>query len=132
MFGISKALLAAAGGLLLAGFASPAGPIAAARQLGPAQQPTSVTGCLEKGTAKDTYTLKDAAGKTYTLSSATVKFSEHVGHKVTVTGTAAGMETGALKDTGAAAAPPAKMGKSTTPGSTLTVTTIKHVASSCK
>lgn len=116
MFGISKALLIAAGGLLLAGF----------------QQPASLTGCLEKGTAKDTYTLKSTDGKTYSLTSPTVKLSEHVGHKVAVTGTAAGMETGALKDTNAAPAPPAKSGEAAMPSGTLTVTTLKHLSSTCK
>jgi hypothetical protein len=132
MFGISKALLAAAGGLLLAGFASPGTTIAPARGLGPAQQPTALTGCLEKGAAKDTYTLKSADGKTYTLTSATVKLDQHVGHKVTVTGTPAGMETGALKDTSAAPAPPAKSGEAAMPSGVLTVTTLKHVSSECK
>ena len=119
MFGISKALLVAAGGLLLAGF----------------QQPTSLTGCLEKGTAKDTYTLKSTDGKTYTLTSATVKLGEHVGHKVAVTGTAPGMETGALKalkDTNAAPAPPAKSGEAAMSSGALTVTTLKHLGSTCK
>ena len=116
MFGISKALLVAAGGLLLAGF----------------QQPASLTGCLEKGTAKDTYTLRSADGKTYTLTSPTVKLSEHDGHKVAVTGTAGGMESGALKDTSAAPAPPAKSGEAAMPSAALTVTTLKHLSSTCK
>lgn len=116
MFGISKALLVAAGGLLLAGF----------------QQPTSLTGCLEKGTAKDTYTLKSTDGKTYSLTSPTVKLSEHVGHKVAVTGMAAGMETGALKDTNAAPAPPARSGEAAMPSGAVTVTTLKHLSSTCK
>ena len=116
MFGISKALLVTAGGLLLAGF----------------QQPASLTGCLEKGTAKDTYTLKTTDGKTYTLTSSTVKLGEHVGHKVAVTGTAAGMETGALKDTSAAPAPPTKSGEAGMPSEALTVTTLKHLSTSCK
>jgi hypothetical protein len=132
MFGISKALLAAAAALLVAGFSSPGGTIAAARRLGPAQQPTALTGCLEKGTAKDTYTLKSTDGKTYTLTSPTVKLSEHVGHKVAVTGTAAGTETGALKDTNAAPAPPAKSGEAAMPSGSLTVTTLKHLSSTCK
>ncbi len=131
MFGISQALLAA-GGLLVAGVASPAGPIGRDDRTGPAQQPTSVTGCLEKGTAKDTYTLKSADGKTYTLTSATVKLDQHVGHKVTVTGAPAGMETGALKDTSRAPAPPAKSGEAPMSSGALTVTTLKHVSNSCK
>ena len=130
MFGISQALLTA-GGLLLGGVTFAAGPIGGGRT-GPAQQPTSITGCLEKGTAKDTYTLKSADGRTYTLTSATVKLDQHVGHKVMVTGAPAGMETGALKDTSMAPAPPAKSGEAPMPSGALTVTTLKHLSSSCK
>ncbi len=126
MLAISKGLLAAAGGALLAGFA-PAGT----HRPGPAQQPASITGCLEKGTAKDTYTLRTADGKTYSLTGTKVNLGAHVGHTVTVTGTPGGMETGALKDTSAAPAPPAKSGQAM-PSAALTVTTLKHVSSTCK
>jgi hypothetical protein len=89
MFGTSKALLAAAVALLAGALMSPA----------TAQQPTSVTGCLSKGTAKDAFTITGTDGKAYSLTSSTVKLDQHVGHKVTVTGTSSGMETAALKDT---------------------------------
>lgn len=51
-----------------------------------AQQPASLTGCLGKGMAADTFSLKTKDGKTYWLSSSTVQLSQHVGHTVTVTG----------------------------------------------
>jgi hypothetical protein len=50
------------------------------------QQPASLTGCLGKGMAQDTFSLKTKDGKTYWLSSSTVQLSQHVGHTVTVTG----------------------------------------------
>lgn len=129
MFAISKGLLAAAAGVLVGGFA-PA-DAAGANRAGPAQQPTSITGCLAQGTAKDSYTLRSADGKTYTLTSTKVNLGEHVGHKVTITGTPAGMETGALKDTGAAPAAPPKGGEAM-PSGALNVTTLKHLSSTCK
>jgi hypothetical protein len=48
---------------------------------------TSVTGCLQKGDEAGEYSITGEDGKMYGLRSKTVKLSEHVGHKVTVTGT---------------------------------------------
>jgi hypothetical protein len=78
MFGSSTALLALASGLLLGGMAS-GGP----------HQATTVTGCLAKGAAKDTFNIKAEDGKEYKLTSTSVKLEPHVGHKVTVEGGAA-------------------------------------------
>jgi hypothetical protein len=131
MLSLGNALLTAAGGLLLG--VAPIGTLARDSQgAGPAQQPTSVTGCLSKGTAKDTYTLKSKDGKTYTLSSTTVPLKEHVGHEVMVSGTPSTMETGALKDTTAAGASAKKETGAAAAGGTLTVTSLKHLASQCK
>jgi len=125
MFGTSKALLAAVGGLLILGFA---------------QQPVAVTGCLAKGKDKDSYTIKGSDGKEYSLTSSTIQLSEHVGHTVTVSGSQAAVETGALKDTsmsmkmdtsmkkGAGADHDMSMGA----GSPLTVTSLKMVSAQCK
>jgi hypothetical protein len=127
MFGMSKALLVAAGGLLAAAIVAPA-PAGA-------QQPTSVTGCLSKGMAKDTFSIQGSDGKSYSLTSTSVKLDQHVGHKVTVTGTAAGMETGALKDTSAKARMDTSMKKPTgaaAGGGTLNVTNLKMVSTQCK
>ena len=48
---------------------------------------TSVTGCLQKGDEAGEYSITGEDGKMYGLRSKIVKLSEHVGHKVTVTGT---------------------------------------------
>ena len=48
---------------------------------------TSVTGCLQKGDEAGEYSITGEDGKMYGLRSKTVKLSEHVGHKVTATGT---------------------------------------------
>lgn len=46
----------------------------------------TVTGCLQKGDEADEYSITDADGKTYGLRSSSVKFADHLGHKVTVSG----------------------------------------------
>lgn len=95
MFGMSKAILAAAlAALLTAALAAPAAVSA--------QDPTTITGCLSKGAGEGSYTLKAEDGKTHELTSTTVALEGHVGHKVTVAGSPAGTETGALADTGMA------------------------------
>jgi len=46
----------------------------------------TVTGCLQKGDEADEFSLTGEDGKLYGLRSAAVKLGDHVGHKVTVTG----------------------------------------------
>ena len=48
---------------------------------------TSVTGCLQKGDEAGEYSITGEDGKTYGLRSKSVNLSQHVGHKVTITGT---------------------------------------------
>jgi len=48
---------------------------------------TTVTGCLQKGDETGEYSITGEDGKTYGLRSKSVKLSQHLGHKVTVTGT---------------------------------------------
>ena len=55
-------------------------------------KPTShiktVTGCLQKGDEAGEFSITGEDGKTWELSSKSVKLDEHVGHQVTVTGSA--------------------------------------------
>jgi len=46
----------------------------------------TVTGCLQKGDEGDEFNLTGDDGQLYDLRSSSVKLSEHVGHKVTVSG----------------------------------------------
>ena len=46
----------------------------------------SVTGCLQKGDEAGGFSLMGDDGKMWELSSRKVKLADHVGHKVTVTG----------------------------------------------
>jgi len=129
MFNLSTGLLAAAVGVLAGAMAAPA-PAGA-------QQPTSVTGCLSKGPTKDAFALEGTDGKTYALTSSTVKLDEHVGHKVTVTGKSAAMETGAMKDTsmkGMKEMKDTSMKKETgaTGAGALSVSSLKMVSTQCK
>lgn len=48
----------------------------------------SVTGCLKKGDKKDVYSVTDASGKKHWVTSSTVPLAGHVGHTVTLSGTA--------------------------------------------
>jgi hypothetical protein len=48
---------------------------------------TTVTGCLQKGDEPGEYSITGEDGKTYGLRSKAVNLSEHLGHKVSVTGT---------------------------------------------
>jgi hypothetical protein len=47
----------------------------------------TVTGCLQKGDEADEFSLTGDDGKLYDLRSSAVKLGDHVGHKVTVSGT---------------------------------------------
>jgi hypothetical protein len=47
---------------------------------------TTATGCLQKGDEAGEYSITGEDGKTYGLRSKTVKLSQHLGHKVTITG----------------------------------------------
>jgi hypothetical protein len=46
----------------------------------------TVTGCLQKGNEADEFSLAGDDGKLYDLRSSSVKLADHIGHKVTVTG----------------------------------------------
>jgi len=123
MFSTSKALLAAVVGVLAGAIVAPAAANA--------QQQTTVTGCLSKG-AKDAFTLEGTDGKTYQLTSSTVKLDQHVGHTVAVTGTAAAMETGAMKDTSMAKDTTMKHETGAMGANALTVSNLKMVSAQCK
>ncbi len=47
----------------------------------------TITGCLQKGDEPGEYSVTGEDGKMYGLRSKAVDLSEHLGHKVTVTGT---------------------------------------------
>jgi len=85
----------------------------------------SVTGCLQKGDEANEYSITGEDGKKYGLFSTKTNLSEHVGHKVTVTGrmrkeSEAGKESASTekKETGGESAD-------------LTVTKLQMVSTTC-
>ena len=54
----------------------------------PAKGTKTVTGCLQKGDEPGEFSIAGENGKVWGLRSSTVKLEDHVGHKVTVAGTA--------------------------------------------
>ena len=75
--------------VLVVSCASVLGLSAQAQQAAPKEH--SMTGCLQKGTAANTYMVTDVEGngpKTIGIVSSTPDLAPHVGHKIEVTGTA--------------------------------------------
>ena len=54
----------------------------------PMSHTKTVTGCLQKGDEPGEFSITGADGKTWGLRSSNVKLEQHVGHQVTVTGSA--------------------------------------------
>src|SRR5947208_12454389 len=79
---ITRLLILAAVSLVLGLYVTSAG-FAQAKSAG---GKTTVTGCLQKGDEPDEFTITGEDGKTWGLRSSDVKLADHVGHKVTVTG----------------------------------------------
>jgi hypothetical protein len=62
----------------------------------PAPKEHTMTGCLRKGTAPDTYVVESTAEKgpkTIGIVSSTANLAPHVGHKIDITGTAVDAKT---------------------------------------
>jgi len=90
----------------------------------------TVTGCLQKGEVSGEFSIKGEDGKTWELSSTTVKLDQHLGHKVTVTGSTTHESAKTEK------AEEKKEGQVENAGSKaeyadLTVTSLKMVSDSC-
>ena len=108
----------------------------------------SFTGCLAAGADAKSFTLSDAmpatAGKEQskeaakahdmksyrvTAGEASLKLADHVGHKVTLTGTVEETAKGAAGGAGTSSASGSGAGSKSMPS--LTVTAMKHVAATC-
>jgi len=86
-------------------------------QTGTSDQAMKVQGCLSGSNGN--FSLADDSGKTYQLAGDTSKLTEHVGHKVEITGTTSSSGAGSSSSSSAGA------------GTTLNVSSLKHMASSC-
>jgi hypothetical protein len=60
----------------------------AAQEQKPASPEVTVTGCLQKGDEPGEVSITGEDGRTWDLHSTAVKLDGHIGHKVSVTGTA--------------------------------------------
>ena len=94
-------------------------------QTGNSDKQTKVTGCLAG--AAGSYTISDKSGQTYQLSGDTSKLSEHVGHKVEITGTAMAAGENPTGDKGKSSG-----AGSMSSGPTLSVSSIKHISEKCE
>ncbi|HUA14464.1 MAG TPA: DUF5818 domain-containing protein [Verrucomicrobiae bacterium] len=81
----------------------------------------SVEGCLQSSNGN--YTLTATTGTMYRLEGDTSQLSEHVGHKVEITGT---MTSATSSNTGSAMSPSGSQEK------TITVESVKHISKTCK
>jgi hypothetical protein len=84
---------------------------------------TTIQGCLAGSDGN--YTLTDQSGTAYQLSGNTTKLQNHVGHTIQVTGTSASGAGMTGKHSGSMSAPADAQ-------PVFTVTSFKHVATSCK
>lgn len=118
-------------GLALSAYLSPA----ASAQEKPTQEKsaggkTTVTGCLQKGDEPGEYSITGEDGKTYGLRSKSVKLSQHLGHKVTITGTL--RAESAEKEKGEAEEQEKNEKKEGVEAGDISVTHLKMVSESCK
>jgi hypothetical protein len=82
---------------------------------------TTVEGCLQDSNGN--YTLTDKSGAMYQLTGDTSKLSDHVGHKVQITGTTAG--SGSASSASGAGSPGSQQ-------AILEVKSMKHISKTCK
>jgi hypothetical protein len=88
----------------------------------------TTTGCLQKGTKSGEYVLATTDGKQLELTSQSVPLGKHVGHMVSVTGTAVAASPGMTSgDTTSKAGGGMGMGNQT-----LNVTKLSMVSATCK
>ena len=97
----------------------------------PMQPKTTVTGCLQKGDEANEFAITGEDGKTWELSSKTVKLAEHVGHRVTISGVPH-HETKAEEATEAKTEGKETKEAEAKEAGDLRVTSLKMVSDSCK
>jgi len=86
----------------------------------------TVTGCLQKGDEAGEFSITGEDGKTWGLRSTSVKLDQHLGHKVTVTGSTAHETKAEEKKEGQV-----ENAASKAEYADLTVTSLKMVSDSC-
>lgn len=87
----------------------------------------TVTGCLQKSADPGEFSMTGEDGKTWELKSTSVKLDEHLGHKVTVTGTTSHESKAEEKKEGQV-----EKASSKKEYGDLDVTSLKMISDSCK
>jgi hypothetical protein len=87
----------------------------------------TVTGCMQKGDEPGEFSITGEDGKTWGLHSASVKLDQHLGHKVTVTGSTTNESKAEEKKEGQV-----EKASSKQEYADLDVTSLKMVSESCK
>lgn len=109
--------------------ANPSGQGVASSSQSSSATDQKVTGCLNGSSGN--YTLTDSSGKTWQLSGDTSKLSDHVGHKVEITGTASSASSSTSNPSTSNPGGASAGSSSSSEQSTLAVTSMKHIATSC-
>jgi hypothetical protein len=91
-----------------------------------AEKSHTVTGCLQKGDEAGEFSITGEDGKTWGLRSTSVKLDQHLGHKVTVTGSTTHETKAEEKKEGQV-----ENAASKAEYADLTVTSLKMVSDSC-
>lgn len=86
----------------------------------------TVTGCLQKGDEAGEFSITGEDGKTWGLRSTSVKLDQHLGHKVTITGSTTHETKAEEKKEGQV-----ENAGSKTEYADLTVTSLKMISDSC-
>ena len=92
----------------------------------------TVVGCLSSSNGN--YTLTGNDGKSYQLTGDTAQLSDHVGHQIQVKGnvlSASASSPGSSSGTSSAASGSSSSGSSSSGQSTLSVSSIKHLSTTC-
>ena len=92
----------------------------------------TLTGCLQKGDDANEYKLTTAKGGTWEIKSDSVKFDDHVGHTVTITGIVSNAKAHAMKEDTKDEMKEHGMDKSATEHGHMTVTDLTMVSDSCQ
>jgi ABC-type sugar transport system substrate-binding protein len=91
----------------------------------------TITGCVSKGEDANEFKITSAKGGVWDLDSDAIKFSDHVGHTVTVTGTVAHPAMHGMKEDMKTEAKEHGMKKDATEHGHLTVTNLTMVSETC-
>jgi hypothetical protein len=91
----------------------------------------TLTGCLQKGDDANEYKLTTAKGGTWEIKSDSVKFDDHVGHTVTITGIVSNVKAHAMKEDAKDEMKEHGMDKNATEHGHMTVTDLTMVSDTC-